>query len=34
MCDRGKNKSKEKEIERVQRPSEKASDESVALSAA
>src|SRR5438105_2656777 len=34
MCDRAKNKGQEKEIERVQGPSEKASDESVALCAA
>jgi len=34
MCDRGKDKGQEKEIERVQSPSEKASDESVALCAA
>ena len=31
MCDWGKDKSKEKEIERVQGPPEKARDESVAL---
>src|SRR6266576_2137834 len=34
MCDWAKDKGQKKEIERVQRPSEKASDESVALCAA
>ena len=34
MCSRNKDEGKEKEIERVQGPSEKASDESVALCAA